>query len=116
MSPADRITAAETKAAPVALQKAREAVSTSKFADPVWKAAQRAKDVAGMEQREDELVAREMRPPTAGAPPVRGGVPAGGSSGAQLPANASASNLTVGTVYQTARGPARWTGTGFAPI
>lgn len=78
MSPADRIAAAEGKAAPVALQKAREAVSTSKFADPVWKAAQRAKDVAGMEQREDELVAREMRPPAAaaGAPPVRGGAPA----------------------------------------
>ena len=68
MSPADRAAAAETKAAPVALQKAREAVATSKFADPVWKAAQRAKDVAGMEQREDELVAKEMRPPTASAP------------------------------------------------
>jgi len=38
------------------------------------------------------------------------------STGVPLPANASASNLTVGTVYQTARGPAKWTGTGFTPI
>jgi hypothetical protein len=105
----------------VALQKAKEAVSTSKFVDPIWKTAQRAKDTAGMAQREDELVAKEMRPPAAAAPaasvpPVRGGAPAGGPSGAQLPANASADNLKVGTVYQTARGPAKWTGTGFTPI
>lgn len=33
-----------------------------------------------------------------------------------LPANPSISNLTVGTVYQTAKGPAKWTGTGFMPI
>jgi hypothetical protein len=33
-----------------------------------------------------------------------------------LPANPSAANLTVGTVYQTARGPAKWTGTGFSPV
>ena len=46
---------------------------------------------------------------------------AGISGGAQtggvpLPANATEKNLTVGTVYQTAKGPAKWTGTGFAPI
>ncbi len=45
-----------------------------------------------------------------------GGSSGAGSSGTPLPANPSASNLTVGTVYQTARGPAKWTGTGFAPI
>ena len=72
MSPADRTTAAEAKAAPVALQKARESVSTSKYADPVWKAAQRAKDAAGMEQREDELVAKEMRSPIAAPSAGRG--------------------------------------------
>jgi hypothetical protein len=33
-----------------------------------------------------------------------------------LPENASAKNLVVGTVYQTAKGPAKWTGTGFMPI
>ena len=37
-------------------------------------------------------------------------------SGNPLPANPSAANLTVGTVYQTARGPAKWTGTGFSPV
>ena len=36
--------------------------------------------------------------------------------GSALPANPSAANLTVGTVYQTARGPAKWTGTGFSPV
>jgi len=35
--------------------------------------------------------------------------------GNPLPANPSAANLIVGTVYQTARGPAKWTGTGFSP-
>jgi hypothetical protein len=35
---------------------------------------------------------------------------------APLPANPSISNLTVGTIYQTAKGPAKWTGTGFMPI
>jgi hypothetical protein len=38
------------------------------------------------------------------------------NTGAPLPANASAKNLVVGTVYQTAKGPAKWTGTGFMPI
>jgi hypothetical protein len=38
------------------------------------------------------------------------------SAGTPLPPNASAKNLTVGTVYQTAKGPAKWTGTGFMPI
>jgi hypothetical protein len=37
-------------------------------------------------------------------------------SGNPLPANPSAANLTVGTVYQTARGPAKWTGTGFSSV
>lgn len=43
---------------------------------------------------------------------------AGGASnaGIPLPQNASAKNLVVGTVYQTAKGPAKWTGTGFMPI
>ena len=41
-----------------------------------------------------------------------GGAPAG----APLPPNASPKNLVVGTVYQTAKGPAKWTGTGFMPI
>jgi hypothetical protein len=40
----------------------------------------------------------------------------GTGGGTPLPANASPANLTVGTVYQTARGPAKWTGTGFAPV
>jgi hypothetical protein len=43
---------------------------------------------------------------------------AGGASdvGTPLPQNASPKNLVVGTVYQTAKGPAKWTGTGFMPI
>ena len=40
----------------------------------------------------------------------------GTQTGAPLPPNASPKNLTVGTVYQTAKGPAKWTGTGFMPI
>jgi hypothetical protein len=40
----------------------------------------------------------------------------GKNEGAPLPENASAKNLVVGTVYQTAKGPAKWTGTGFMPI
>ena len=40
----------------------------------------------------------------------------GKAVGTPLPPNASAKNLTVGTVYQTAKGPAKWTGTGFMPI
>jgi hypothetical protein len=40
----------------------------------------------------------------------------GGTGGVPLPPDASAKNLKVGTVYQTARGPAKWTGTGFMPI
>lgn len=39
-----------------------------------------------------------------------------GPKGTPLPPNASAKNLVVGTVYQTAKGPAKWTGTGFMPI
>jgi hypothetical protein len=39
-----------------------------------------------------------------------------GTGGVPLPPDASAKNLKVGTVYQTARGPAKWTGTGFMPI
>jgi hypothetical protein len=46
---------------------------------------------------------------------LRGTKPAGGSA-TPLPANASPANLNVGTVYQTAKGPAKWTGTGFAPV
>jgi hypothetical protein len=37
-------------------------------------------------------------------------------AGTPLPPNASPKNLVVGTVYQTAKGPAKWTGTGFMPI
>ena len=33
-----------------------------------------------------------------------------------LPANPTPSNLKVGTVYSTSKGPAKWTGTGFAPV
>jgi hypothetical protein len=40
----------------------------------------------------------------------------GKAAGAPLPPNASPKNLVVGTVYQTAKGPAKWTGTGFMPI
>lgn len=40
----------------------------------------------------------------------------GTQAGTPLPPNASAKNLVVGTVYQTAKGPAKWTGTGFMPI
>jgi hypothetical protein len=40
----------------------------------------------------------------------------GKKDGVPLPENASAKNLVVGTVYQTAKGPAKWTGTGFMPI
>jgi hypothetical protein len=40
----------------------------------------------------------------------------GKAAGTPLPPNASAKNLVVGTVYQTAKGPAKWTGTGFMPI
>jgi hypothetical protein len=49
---------------------------------------------------------------------MSGSKPEGGGKGAgvPLPPNASAKNLTVGTVYQTAKGPAKWTGTGFMPI
>jgi len=46
---------------------------------------------------------------------LRGSNPTGGSA-VPLPANASPANLTVGTVYQTAKGPAKWTGTGFTPV
>jgi hypothetical protein len=45
-----------------------------------------------------------------------GGVGGESSTGNPLPPNASAKNLVVGTVYQTAKGPAKWTGTGFMPI
>ena len=49
---------------------------------------------------------------------MSGGKPGGdgGAAGVPLPPNASAKNLVVGTVYQTAKGPAKWTGTGFMPI
>ena len=40
----------------------------------------------------------------------------GKKDGVPLPENASAKNLVVGTVYQTAKGPAKWTGTGFMPV
>lgn len=45
-----------------------------------------------------------------------GGAGGGASVGIPLPPNASAKNLVVDTVYQTAKGPAKWTGTGFMPI
>jgi hypothetical protein len=38
------------------------------------------------------------------------------TSAMPLPANASADTLKVGTIYQTAKGPAKWTGSGFSPI
>ena len=49
---------------------------------------------------------------------MAGGKPSGDgkAAGAPLPPNASPKNLVVGTVYQTAKGPAKWTGTGFMPI
>jgi hypothetical protein len=49
---------------------------------------------------------------------MAGGKPGGDGkgAGAPLPPDASAKNLVVGTVYQTAKGPAKWTGTGFMPI
>jgi len=40
----------------------------------------------------------------------------GGQQYAALPANATAKDLTVGTIYQTARGPAKWDGKQFMPI
>lgn len=49
---------------------------------------------------------------------MSGNKPAGNGkeAGTPLPPNASPKNLVVGTVYQTAKGPAKWTGTGFMPI
>lgn len=49
---------------------------------------------------------------------MAGGKPSGDgkAAGTPLPPNASPKNLVVGTVYQTAKGPAKWTGTGFMPI
>jgi len=42
--------------------------------------------------------------------------PSGGSTGAGVPVPSSANDLVVGTVYNTARGPATWNGTSFIPV
>ena len=47
---------------------------------------------------------------------IAGAQQAGGQQYAALPANATAKDLTVGTIYQTARGPAKWDGKQFMPI
>jgi hypothetical protein len=66
----------------------------------------------------DSMKAPQIAALDAEANRLLGGSGGGGgqSGGVPLPANPSASNLKVGTVYQTARGAAKWTGTGFAPI
>ena len=113
------------KARVAANVKATEAVDDKLLMDKEYRKLQKT-DAPAAEQYRTNMIKREAvslmggagapAPAAAGVPPVRGGAPAGGPSGAQLPANASANNLKVGTVYQTARGPAKWTGTGFAPI
>ena len=42
--------------------------------------------------------------------------PSGGNTGAGVPVPPSANDLVVGTVYNTARGPATWNGTSFIPV
>jgi hypothetical protein len=42
--------------------------------------------------------------------------PSGGNTGAGVPVPSSANDLVVGTVYNTARGPATWNGTSFIPV
>jgi len=54
-----------------------------------------------------QMLALAPAPSQAGGPP---------SKYATLPANATPATLIVGTVYQTAKGPAKWTGTGFSPV
>jgi hypothetical protein len=111
------------KARVAANVKATEAVDAKLLMDKKYRELQKT-DAPAAEQYRTDMIKREAvsmmggagAPAAASVPPVRGGAPAGGPSGAQLPANASADNLKVGTVYQTARGPAKWTGTGFAPI
>ena len=44
------------------------------------------------------------------------GSPSGQTQGIPLPANPTAANLQVGTVYQTSRGPGRWNGTQFEAV
>ena len=61
-------------------------------------------------QIKEYLVQQNMKGVSIAAPESRN------TGAAPLPANATEKNLTVGTVYQTAKGPAKWTGTGFAPI
>jgi hypothetical protein len=61
---------------------------------------------------EKSMAKREIAGIMAGSKPSGDGK----GAGVPLPPNASAKNLTVGTVYQTAKGPAKWTGTGFMPI
>jgi hypothetical protein len=47
---------------------------------------------------------------------VLGAPKSGAGAGVPLPANPTEKNLVVGTVYQTAKGPAKWTGKNFMPI
>ena len=42
--------------------------------------------------------------------------PSGGNTGAGVPVPSSANDLVVGTVYNTARGPATWNGASFIPV
>ena len=62
---------------------------------------------------EEKAVARQTRNEV-----LRGMRPGSQPSGnyTPLPANATAKDLVVGTVYQTARGPAKWDGKQFMPI
>jgi hypothetical protein len=63
-----------------------------------------------------ELKRKEILGPASGGLPQAlltptGGAPTGGA--APLPPNPTPDKLTVGTVYQTAKGPAKWNGKGF---
>jgi hypothetical protein len=57
---------AKNKINAVALEKAKEAVDTARFADPVWRAAKAANNPAAMERREKEMIAQRL--PSAAAP------------------------------------------------
>jgi hypothetical protein len=80
---------------------------------------------AFIDNLERELVGKAGQPivprPGAGAASPRPGAGAAPAAApAALPAGLNNDNastlLTVGQIYQTARGPARWTGTGFTPV
>ena len=57
---------AKNKINAVALEKAKEAVDTARYADPVWRAAKAANNPAAMERREKEMIAQRL--PSAAAP------------------------------------------------